>query len=277
MNNMQKLFAGIAATALLLAAAPAFAQNIVPPPPAGAAVGASATVSTPAAKTSVSTKAEARVTTGKNHADQEIDRRITMLSDLATQVQAMVKLSATEKASIAASITNEIANLTTLKAKIDADTDITTLKADVKSITASYRVFALVIPQGRLQVAADKIGAAATSLSTLAGKLQTRITSAQTSGKDVAALATALTDMNAKLADANVQANAAVSHTVSLTPDNGDKTKLAANNAALKQARADIKIGLQDLQAARKDAGTIVTGLKGLNASSTTSATTSAQ
>jgi hypothetical protein len=277
MNTIQKLFAGIAVTALLASAAPAFAQNIVPPPPTAATVNVSADASAGTANVTVSTKLEARITTGKSRADQEIDRRVTMLNDLNTQVQAMVKVSAAEKTAISDEVSSEVSNLTSLKTKIDADTDIATLKTDIQSITASYRIFMLVIPQGRIEVAADKIATAASSLGALAGKLQTRITSAQASGSDVTSLSASLTDMNAKLADANVQATAAVSHVSSLTPDNGDKTKMAANNAALKLARADIKVGLQDLQDARKDAGTIVTGLKNLNASTTTSASTSVQ
>ena len=81
--------------------------------------------------------------------------------------------------SLASLVSSEIANLTALKSKIEAETDLSVLKGDVKSITNSYRIFALVIPQGRIEVAADKIADVASSLTTLSGKLQARIDTAQ--------------------------------------------------------------------------------------------------
>jgi hypothetical protein len=68
--------------------------------------------------------------------------------------------------------------------------------------------------------------------------------------------------MAAKIADANTQAQAAVSKVVSLVPDQGDKTRQAANNDALKKARLNIKIAKDDLVAARKDAEIVLKALK---------------
>jgi len=276
MNTIKYISAGVAFTALLTAAVPAFAQNLAPAP---ISVTGSVNANASAGGVGVSAAVSARIATGKSHADQEIDRRVTALNDLNSKVQAMVKLSADEKASIGTAISSQISDLTTLKAKVDADTDITTLKADIKSITASYRIFVLVIPQGRIEVAVDKIATAATTLTTLSGKLQTRIAGAQAAGKDTASLTASLTDMNAKLADANVQASAAASEVANLTPDMGDKTKMQSNDQALKDARAKIQVSLKDLTAARQDAGAIVKGLKdlGVSASSTTSVSGSTQ
>ena len=275
MNTIKKISAGIATTALLLTAVPAFAQSLIGPTPVS--ITGSADVGANAGGARVSASVSARITTAKSHADQEIERRITALNDMNTKVQAMVRLSADEKTSISTAISNQISTLTTLKAKIDADTDLATLKTDIKSITASYRIFVLIIPQGRIEVAADKIATAVTSLTTLAGKLQTRIADAQAAGKDTASLSASLSDMNTKLADANVQASAAASEVANLTPDNGDKTKMQSNDQALKDARAKIQVALKDLATARQDAGSIVTGLKDLNVSGTTSVSGSTQ
>jgi hypothetical protein len=250
-----------------LVALPAFALEV------GASAGA--TVNASAGGVTVSAAMQTRITTAKSHADQEIDRRVQALNDLNTRVQGMVKVSADVKTSISNEVSTEVSNLTTLKAKIDADADIATLKTDIKSITADYRIFMLVIPQGRITVAADRISAVTEAMTTFSGKLQTRITAAQTGGQDVTALSASLTDMNAKIADANVQATAAVSHVSSLQPDKGDKTIMASNSAAIKQSRADLKVAMQDLTAARKDAGSIIAGLKALEASGSASTTTS--
>ncbi len=111
-------------------------------------------------------------------------------------------------------------------------------------------------------------------MTTLSGKLQARITA--TTG-DTSALSASLSDMNAKTGDASVQANAAISEVATLTPDNGDQSVAASNEAALKDARAKIEAGMKDLQAARQDAGMIVKGLKTLNAAAHANASTTAQ
>ena len=220
-----------------------------------------------------SAKMEARITKGRDRAHQEIQRRITALQELTTSIGAMIRVSDEIKTSISATLSSQIAAMTALDTKIAADTDIDTLKVDIKSITGGYRIFALVMPQGRITAAADRIKTIDASLTTLSGKLTTRITAAQTSGKDVSALTTLSTDMNAKIADAGVQADAAVTLVATLTLDNGDKAKMTANQQALKDARAKIKAAQTDVQAARKDAGAILDGLKALNAAVSASTT----
>ena len=59
----------------------------------------------------------------------------------------------------------------------------------------------LVIPQGRITVAADRIESVGSTLSTFSAKLSARIAAAQTAGKDVATTSSMLGDMNAKIAD----------------------------------------------------------------------------
>ncbi len=177
----------------------------------------------------------------------------------------MKQVTDSEKTTISASIQAQITALTSLKAKIDADTDITALRADVKSVVASYRIFFLVIPQGRIIAAGDRALTISDDMITIGVKLQARISAAQTAGKDVTALNTALVDFNAKVADAKTQIAAATAKVVNLVPDQGDKTVAASNKAALMAARADIKAATTDLQAARKDSKTIVQGLKAFN------------
>ena len=242
---------------VLFAASPAFAQSVNIP----AAASAGAAVSGAGVNATLDAKLELRITKGKERANQEIDRRIAALNALNTRIQAMERLNATEKANLSASLTSQISALTTLKAKIAADSDIETLKADIKSIAGSYRIFLLVIPQGHITVTSYKLKSVADTETALAVKLSARIDAAAAAGKDVTALTTMLADMQAKTSDANVQADAALALVANLTPDEGDKTKATANNQALKDARAKIKAGLQDIVTARKDARTIVKAL----------------
>jgi hypothetical protein len=102
-------------------------------------------------------------------------------------------------------------------------------------------------------------------LAQLSDKFSARI-AALPSGTS-ASLSATLADYNAKIADAKVQANAAVSEVANLKPDNGDTSIQQSNTAALKDARSKTQAAQQDIVAARKDAETIVKGLRGTGAS----------
>jgi hypothetical protein len=202
--------------------------------------------------------------------DTAITARIADLNSLNARVQTMKNESAAEKSSISSEVQTNITGLTALKTKIDADTDVTTAKADEKTITGMYRIYALIIPRGRILASADRITVVNGLMQALGTKMQTRITAEQAAGKDVSALTAALADMNAKIADAATQSQTAQSGIAGLTPDQGNKTVAASNHAALVAARANIKTGTQDLQTARKDITTILQGLKALGSKTTT-------
>lgn len=226
---------------------------------------------------SSSTRQAARMANLVKRGGREIDRRVANLNKISARIGEMKKLSSSEIASLSSSIQDEINNLTTLKTKIDSDTDLATLLADVQSIAKSYRIYMLVIPRTAIVAAADRIMTTVDAMNAVGAKLQTRLTSAQSNGKNLSALETALTDFNAKVTDANTQAQAAVSEASILTPDNGNQTQMQANTAALKDARSKIKSARQDLVAARKDAGTIVKGLRVLGGGPTPAATSTGQ
>ncbi len=195
-------------------------------------------------------------------AEQEIDRRVAALDDLATRVQQMQKVTDAFKQSLVTSIQAQVSALTTLRAKIAADTDAATLKTDIQSITDSYRVYALVLPQARIATAGDRVMALVDMMTALGTKFQQRIASAQSAGGDVSALSAALSDLGAKLLDASAQARAGVSVSASLVPDGGDKAKLASNTTALKASRSDIQTAQKDIQTGEKDIKTILAGLQ---------------
>ena len=267
--NSSKIVTAFAAAALLLNASVAFAQVDVS---AGAGASVNAGGANANANVNVDAALQARITKAKDRANQEIQRRTDMLSELNTRVQAMAHVSADEKTAVSTLVTTQISTLADLKTKIDGETDIAELKVDIQSIAQSYRIFMLVMPRARIDVAADKINTAAVAMTALSAKLQTRISGAT---GDAAAATAALADMNAKAADAKVQADAAVSLVATLQPDNGDKTVQTANSAALKDARAKIQVALKDLKDARQDAHTVVKWLHDVGASANASASSS--
>lgn len=274
-KNIQSIAAAglTIATLLALTVTPVFAQT------SGAQVGLNASVTaTGGGGVSVSATSGVKLnifTRAQQRADEEITRRINALNTLNTRIGDMQRITGTEKTSLQASVQGQITLMNTLETQIASDTaaeSTSSLKADIQSITVSYRIFLLIIPQGAIEAASDRILDVAGLLTTASGQLQARISSAEASGTDVTAAEASLADMNAKIADANTQATAANSEVESLVPDNGNQTQLQANTAALKDARTKIQTGQQDLVAARQDALAI---LKDLNITLTASATAS--
>ena len=238
--------------------------------PTSASLNLHATV---AASSSADTTRAARA---KDKGDQEIDRRVAALNALMTRVGEMTKITEQIKTSIKTNIQNQIDGFVALKAKIDADTDLATLKTDVLSVTQSYRIYILVIPQARITAAADRMATVINMMGEVGTKLQARVNTAKGAGADTASLEAALTDLAAKLTSAQAHAQASVTAIAPLAPDQGDKTVQATNDAAIKKAQGEIKAGTQDLVDARKDIATIVGGLAKLktNANVNSSAST---
>ena len=286
MRNILKTLISLA-TLFSLVAMPAFAlaadTNVSAGVNAGATVNVPAVTGTAAASANVTaTVKTAAITRSEGRADQEIDRRTTNLNDLIAKVADIKNLSASDKTSISTALGNQVTALAQLKTKVDADTDAAILKTDVQSVTSSYRIYALILPQVRIIIASDRVVTIAGEMQLLAAKFESRISAAQSAGTDMTAAAAAYADFNAKVSDAGTQAQAAVTGIATLVPDNGDKTVMASNTAALKAARAKVAASQQDLVAARKDATAIVAAVKGqptapvsASATTTTQTTTS--
>ena len=190
---------------------------------------------------------ETRITTIKTRSDTEIDKRLTSLNNALSKISGAKKLSTGDKTKFSAEIQTDIANLTALKTKIDADTDLTTLRADAKTIFTDFRVYAIFLPQIHLLAAADTMGVTADNLTAISTKLASRIQTNQQSTLD---------DMNAKITDAKTQYAAVEAEIVGLTPANFPAT------SALTDARNKIKAGAADLKTAVADAKQIRNGLK---------------
>lgn len=135
----------------------------------------------------------------QKRADTAIINRIDDLNRLITRIQNDTRLSSDEKTSLTASIQNSISGLNTLKAKIDADTDVTTARTDAKGIFTSFRVYEVVNPQTRLLIIIDNLQTATSTIQTLTPQLQNLINTLKSQGKDVSSLQASLDDINTQL------------------------------------------------------------------------------
>lgn len=166
-----------------------------------------------------------KLTNRHTRADQEIERRISALNNLINRINAMVKVTDAQKSALVAQVQAIITNLQTLKIKIDADTDASTLQADKKTIVTDYRIFVFMMPKLTIMSHADKI-------LDLAGLMQAKNPS---------------TEAAAKISDAITQANAAISTVSALDPSGWP-----GNKASMVSARQMLKVALTDLNDARK-------------------------
>lgn len=195
----------------------------------------------------------------KQRADAEIIRRVTSLTELITKINALKKLSATDKSDLTAKLQTEIDSLNALKIKIDSDTDFPTLKTDVQSIIQSYRIYALFFPEIRILIAADAMSTTAGNLTTLSTKLQTLIAASGATGDTLTSLQSLLADMQAKIKDANDLYQAVKTELLALTPQG-----YPGNRTTLMDARTKLRTAATDLKAARDDAKQIVKILRSL-------------
>jgi hypothetical protein len=189
----------------------------------------------------------------------EIDRRLSALQKVVPQVLAMEKVTTEFKQNLSLNIQNQISGLTALKSQIATST-----------VTASYRVFALLMPQVTIAVAADRIVSLVDMMVGVGNKLQARISQAGESGKDVTALTVLLSSLGEKLTQAQLQAQASLDNSATLSPDQGNATLMQQNTASLKKARTALTEARTALSAARGDINAILQGLAGLSVTATT-------
>jgi hypothetical protein len=256
----------VAAVATLIAPLAAFAQSTNTPSATGHGMGVGGGrfqggmhVSTTTRAMNLQKNIQNREQQIRNGADKEITNRIDSLTQLLTRIASTTKITSAEQQSLTSTIQTEITSLQTLEQKVQSDTSTSSLSTDRKSITDAYRVYALVIPQVEIITSADRIETVAQTFSTVVGKINTRIAS---STVDTTKAQADVTDINAKLADATSQAQAAIALVANLKPDQGVQSVATSNTQALKSARADLKTAESDLRAAEKDARDALAALR---------------
>jgi hypothetical protein len=212
---------------------------------------------------SLSSKTEAeRMAALKLKASTEIDSQITALNNLNARVQASTNITAANKATVAAAVGKQINALVALKAKINADTEMSTLKRDIASIKKLGWSFGFLNFRHNLLTEVDTHFAKINALASTTASLTIDVNSAQTAGKDVTTLRAKLAEMNTKIADANVQSNAALALIAPILPDMGSSTIKTANKAVIADAYAKYKLALKDIKEIRASAKSIINQLK---------------
>jgi hypothetical protein len=237
---------------------------------AGVALAVSASVSISMATTTPTPSAAAKDTTAaaqqqqrlaeiKSKGDAEISRRLTQLGNLNGLITSATRITASDRTALSAQVSSETSGLTSLKTQLDGETTVAAAITDAKSIFSDYRVYALIMPKIHLIKVADDQQVNEANLTALATKLQSRLTAAQSKGKNVTTLQTTLADLNAKVKAAQAISSSIEASVIGLQPSDYN-----SNHAVLSGDAAQLKTAHSDNQAAYDDAKTIVQGIKSL-------------
>ena len=186
-------------------------------------------------------------------ANCEVNRRLATLSDLSARVAASRAIAGSDATALAAEIAAENSGLTALKARIDSETALLALRADLVRVVTDYRVYVLVVPQVNLTIGSDVVRAAQAKFGQIGTALAARIASAHAAGKDATAAQSALDAMNASVAAAQALVAPLPAKLLALTPAQFNAGTagpvLNAARAALAHARDDLKAAAVDAKA----------------------------
>lgn len=203
-------------------------------------------------------------------ADEMIANRITSLNNLNTRIQGDTKLTVDEKASLTADVTTAITGLNTLKAKIDADTDVATAKADTKQIVTNFYIYARLEPKMRIFITLNNLQTTITNLQNLVPQIQSLITTLNSQGKDTSDISLLLNDISAQLtaAQTTITNDAASINGITDSTGSADSTfnKVKTDiNGLVKDNFGKIRT---DFNKMRMDFKSLITGESSHNASS---------
>jgi len=147
--------------------------------------------------------------------------------------------------------------LSDLRAKIDGDTDPTTLRSDCRAIADDYRVYDLVSPKVREVLVADWETDIATRLDAIATKIQNAINAAKSKGKDTTTAQSDLDQMKTQIANAKAAISGVASSVIDLKVSDWPGA-----HATMMTGRQSLRTGRDDLRGARNDGWNVVRALK---------------
>lgn len=203
-------------------------------------------------------------------ADTLIDNRVNSLNKVSQRIQNDKRLSNDDKTFLTSQVQSTITSLTQLKAKIDADTDITVARTDAKSIITNFRIFAIFEPKIRILIVIDNLSALQTKLSALTPKLQDLINNLKSQGKDVSQLQPLLDDINANLSTISTKLAADKQAVLAVT--------VSSNPSVFAPVRQDLATVRSDFAKIRSDIGQMrVDFQSAIKANTTQSASSSAK
>ena len=178
--------------------------------------------------------------------DKQISGRISSLQDLITKI-GKSGLGASDQAIVAAELNLAIADLTTLKAKVDADTTLADLQADLQTFNAKTALYRSATQWAQLLIGAEKLIASETDLAALQAKVAAEIAAAP-AGPETADAQIYLKNMNLAITAGSSLVGPLPAALLAITPA---QFADGSANAVLTSARATLFRATWDFQLAR--------------------------
>lgn len=177
--------------------------------------------------------------------DAAIEKRINLLNRVLQRIQNDQHLSSDEKSNVSTDIQNDINGLTSLKAKIDADTDTATVRSDAKQIVTNFKIYEIAVPKARLLITIDNLQPVVNKISEFTPKIQDLINTLKSQGKDVTNLQSLLNDVNTRLSNLDAQLSSDKSTVMNVTTSTTDPksvfTQVRQDLASVRQSLAQIR------------------------------------
>jgi phosphotransferase system HPr-like phosphotransfer protein len=178
-----------------------------------------------------------------------IDLRLAALTKDTTTITAAKHLTDGDKATLTSLISADTTAMNSLKTKVAGETTAAGVKADATSMVDDYRIFILVGPKVRLTIAGDAEQAAITKLQTVHDKLADLVAKAKAAGKDTTAAEQNLADMAAAITKAQDSLSGQVAAVLAIQPGpdgTAIRAKVAAVRAGIGTTRASLKTAVAD-------------------------------
>ncbi len=193
--------------------------------------------------------------------DNAIAVRQTALTNLSNKVAAQLSaghITSAQAGVLSSDVSANASGLSALKTKLDAETDMTAARTDVKSIYVRFRIFAVVLPRDYHEIWLDILINVDARLRALQPKIEGIIDKLSNlndpdNDRDIAAIKAAYADMKAQLTSAEGQIDGAQGLLPSLTPANFNadpilyRTNFTDFHNDIKEAHIDILAAVADL------------------------------
>ncbi len=208
-----------------------------PGDPFPAIVNVSSFVST---NSSVSTSLAVRMQKMVDADARLINARLASLASLRASVDTNTSLTDSQKVSLKAMVDSNVSGLNALMAKINADTDEATLKADSLKIYSDFRIYAVFIPKIKALIVLDTQSNHAAKVNDAVISVQAKIDTFVNAGVDMSKNQAALNDAKNLLSQINNKLAALTDKAESLSAS--DYPTVSA------KAFADLKAGVKDVR-----------------------------
>jgi len=193
-------------------------------------------------QTATSANAEGKVAALKELGKILIENRIQLLTNLQNSVNNMSVAKDQDKTDLIADISQNMVDLSTLRARMEAETTAESLKSDIREITETYKIYSVVAPRDLGESLVYRGRFILGKLKAIQEKIQTFIDDKKAEGVDTATLEVSMKEVTNKLIDAESQMNIALEKFKAMTPANSAtaKTSRAEGKVAMKKAKDDL-------------------------------------